>query len=106
MNVYLKHYGPDLCTLTYLNIVNLYYVYHNSLKLHVQHGCLKEDRYLIIEVSHPTNKHDFFTDYDSNMMSLWFGGDCMPKVLIDNEDLSDSEKSYNDYEEDFVSNVK
>ena len=30
----------------------------------------------------------------------------MPKVLIDNEDLSDSEKSYNDYEEDFVINVK
>ena len=48
----------------------------------------------------------FFTYYDSNMMSLWFGGDCMPKVLIDNEDLSDSEKSYNDYEEDFVINVK
>ena len=34
-------------------------------------------------------------------MPLWFDGDCMPKVLIDNEDLSDSEKSYNDYEEDF-----
>ena len=30
----------------------------------------------------------------------------MPNVLIDNEDLSDSEKSYNDYEEDFVINVK
>ena len=26
----------------------------------------------------------------------------MPKVLIDNDDLSDSEKSYNDYEDDFV----
>ena len=25
----------------------------------------------------------------------------MPKVLIDNDDLSDSEESYNDYEEDF-----
>ena len=30
----------------------------------------------------------------------------MPKVLIDNDDLSDSEKSYNDYEKDFVINVK
>ena len=29
----------------------------------------------------------------------------MPKVLIDNDDLSDSEKSYNDYEEDFVINA-
>ena len=30
----------------------------------------------------------------------------MSKVLIGNEDLSDSEKSYNDYEEDFVINAK
>ena len=30
----------------------------------------------------------------------------MPKVLIDNDDLSYSEKSYNDYEEDFVINAK
>ena len=30
----------------------------------------------------------------------------MPKVLIDNDDLSDSEKSYNDYEEGFVINAK
>ena len=30
----------------------------------------------------------------------------MPKVLIDNDDLSDSETSYNDYEEDFVINAK
>ena len=28
----------------------------------------------------------------------------MPKVLIDKDDMSDSEKSYNDYEEDFVIN--
>ena len=27
-------------------------------------------------------------------------------VLIDNDDLSDSEKSYNDYEDDFVINAK
>ena len=30
----------------------------------------------------------------------------MPEVLIDNDDLSDSLKSYNDYEEDFVINAK
>ena len=30
----------------------------------------------------------------------------MPKLLIDNDDLFDSEKSYNDYEEDFVINAK
>ena len=59
----------------------------------------------IIEVSHPTNEHEFLTDYDSNMMSLWFNGDCMPNVLIDNDDLSDSEKTYNEYEEDFVINA-
>ena len=46
------------------------------------------------------------TDYDSNMMPLWFDGDCMLLVLIDNDDLSDSEKSYNDFEDDFVINAK
>ena len=30
----------------------------------------------------------------------------MPKVVIANDDLSDSEKSYNDYEEDTVINDK
>ena len=60
----------------------------------------------IIEVSHPTNVHECLTDNDSNMMPLWFDGDCMPKLLIDKDDVSDSEKSYNDYEEDFVTNAK
>ena len=40
-----------------------------------------------MEVSHPTIKHECLTDYDSNMMPLWFDGDCMPNVLIDNDDL-------------------
>ena len=30
----------------------------------------------------------------------------MPNVLIDNNDLSESDKSYNDYEKDFVINAK
>ena len=38
-------------------------------------------------VSHPTNEHEYLTDDDSNMMPLRFDGDCMPKVLIDNDDL-------------------
>ena len=40
------------------------------------------------------------------MMLFWFDGDGMPKVLIGNDDLSDSEKYYNDYEENFVINEK
>ena len=30
----------------------------------------------------------------------------MPKVLLDNDDMSNLEKSYNDYEENFVINAK
>ena len=56
----------------------------------------------IMEVSYPTNEHGWLTDGDSNMMLLWFDGDCMPKVLIDNYGLSESEKSDNNYEKDFV----
>ena len=59
-----------------------------------------------MEVSHPTNEHECLTDYESNMVPLWFDGDYMPKVLIDNDDLSNSEKSYNDYDEYFVINAK
>ena len=59
-----------------------------------------------MEVSHPTNEHEGLTEYDSNMVPLWFDGDYMPKVLIDNDDLSNSGKSYNDYEENFVINAK
>ena len=63
-------------------------MYHDSLKSHVQHGYLEEDRYPIGEVSHPTIEHECLTDDDSNMPPLWFDGDCMLKVMIDNDDLS------------------
>ena len=42
----------------------------------------------IREFSHPTNEHECLTHADSNMMPLWFDVDCMQKVLIDNDDLS------------------
>ena len=42
----------------------------------------------IREVLHPTNELECLTDDDSNMMPLWFDEDCMPKVLMDNDDLS------------------
>ena len=40
------------------------------------------------EVSHSTNEHECLTYDDSSLMSLWLDGDCMPNVLIDNDDLS------------------
>ena len=43
---------------------------------------------LIREVLHLINEHECLTDGGSNMMPLWFDGDCMSKVLIDNDDLS------------------
>ena len=69
-------------------------------------GIWKRTHSPIMEVSHPTNEHECLTDYNSNMKHLWFDGDCMPKVLIDNDDLPNSDKSYNDYEENFVINAK
>ena len=39
------------------------------------------------KISHSTNEHECLTVNDSNMMPLWFHEDCMPKVLIDNDDL-------------------
>ena len=46
----------------------------------------------------PTNDHGWLTDGDSNMMPLWFDGDCMPNLSIDKDDLPDSEEFDNDYE--------
>ena len=37
-------------------------------------------------------------------MTLWFDIQCMPKVLIDDADLSESEESDDDYEADFAIN--
>ena len=48
---------------------------------------------LIIEASKPTNEHVRLTD-DYPI------GDCMPNVLIDDDDLSDSEGPVDDYEDD------
>ena len=60
----------------------------------------------ITEVSHPTNEHGWLTDGDSNMMPLWFDGNLKPKLLIDTDDLSNSEASDNEYRMDFVINAK
>ena len=40
-------------------------------------------------------------------MTPWSDKDCMPKVLIDDDDdLSDSEESDDNYEDDFAINEK
>ena len=39
------------------------------------------------------------------MMPIWFDGNCMSKVLIENDYLSDSEELDNDYEKDFAINA-
>ena len=49
----------------------------------------------------PTNEHEWLTYGERDRMPLWFDGDCMLMKLIDNDDLSDSEASDNDFEEDF-----
>ena len=59
-----------------------------------------------MKVSDPSSEHKCLTDDESNMMPLWFSGDCLTKVLIDNDNLFDSEKSYNYYEEEFVIKAK
>ena len=59
-----------------------------------------------IEVSKPTNGHVWLTDGDSSIVILWFDRDCLPKMLIDEDDLSDSDDSGDDYEDDFTINEK
>ena len=41
-------------------------------------------------------------DGDSNMVPLWFDGDCVPEFLIEDDDLADSEESDNDYDDDDI----
>ena len=43
---------------------------------------------------------------DSSIVTLWFDRDCVPKVLIDDDDLSNSEGSDDDYADDFAINEK
>ena len=40
-------------------------------------------------------------DGDGNMMPVWFEGDCLPNILINDDDLPTNEESANDdYEDD------
>ena len=54
----------------------------------MQHGYLRRTDTLVREALQQTNEHECLTDDDSNMMPLWFDGECMPKVSTDNDDLS------------------
>ena len=51
---------------------------------------------LLIACPKPTDGQGWHTDDDGSMMPIWFAGDCLPKVLIDNEDLSNVEESDDD----------
>ena len=56
----------------------------------------------IMEVPKPTDGHGWLMDGDSNMVPLWFDGDCVPEFLIEDDDLADSEESDNDYDDDDI----
>ena len=49
-----------------------------------------------IESPKPTDGHGWHADDDGSMMPLWFAGDCLPKELIDNEDMPNVEESDDD----------
>ena len=54
----------------------------------------------IMEVPKPTDRHGWLTDSDGKMMPLWFEGECLPEVLIDDDDLPGSEESADDDDDD------
>ena len=54
----------------------------------------------LIANPNPTDGHGWHADDDGSMMPLWFAGDCLPKVLIDNEDLPNLEESDDDDDDD------
>ena len=57
-------------------------------------------------MSKPTNEHVWLTDGNSSIVSLWFDRDFMLKVLLGDDERSDSEESDDDYENDFAINEK
>ena len=50
----------------------------------------------------PTNGHGWHAADDGAMMPLWFAGDCLPKVLIDNDDLPNVEESDDDDDDEII----
>ena len=55
----------------------------------------------VIEIPSATDGHGWMKHGDGNMMPVWFESDCLPIILIDDDDLSDNEESDNDdYEDD------
>ena len=57
----------------------------------------------IMEVPKPTYGHGWLMDGDGNMVPHWFDGDCFPTLLIDDDDVPDSEESEDDYEDNDIS---
>ena len=70
------------------------------LKGKLSNGYLRRADTPLIESPKPTDEHGWHADDDSSMMPLWFAGDCLPKVLIDNEDLPNMEESDDDDDDD------
>ena len=55
-----------------------------------------------MEVQKPTNGHGWLMDGDGNIVPLWFDGDCLQKLLIDDDNVPDSDESDEDYEDDDI----
>ena len=53
----------------------------------------------IMEAPKPTDGHGWLMDVDCNKVPLWFDGDCLPELLIEDDDMSDSD---NDYDADDI----
>ena len=52
-----------------------------------------------MEIPSATDGHGWMKD--GNMMPVWFEGDCLPNILINDDDLPNNEESdNNDYEDD------
>ena len=51
-------------------------------------------------VPKPTDGHGWLMGDTGNMVPHSFDGDCLPKLLFDDDDVSDSEESDDDYNDD------
>ena len=53
-----------------------------------------------IEVLRPTDGHSWTVNDVGHMMPVWYEGECLPNILVDDKSFLDVDESDDEYEDD------
>ena len=69
-------------------------------RVNYQMGIWRRANTPIIEVPRPTDGHGWTVNDVGQMMPVWYEGECLPNILVDDESFLDVDESDDEYEDD------